>query len=82
MKFAAHVLKEASEVGKESALLLSMPFEELELIQSNQPFLFENMAAIKNVSVVSKESESIDAVTGARMVADNAVPGKPSIIFH
>jgi len=29
-----------------------------------------------------KDDASIDAIEGARMVADNAVPGKPSIIFH
>ena len=59
-----------------------MPFNELELIQGNQAFLFENMATIKNISIVPKEDESINAVQNARSLADNAVPGKPSIIFH
>lgn len=35
MKFAAFVIKEASEAGKETALMQSMPFEELEVLQSN-----------------------------------------------
>lgn len=58
------------------------PFDEQELIVSNQVFLFENMGSLKNTSVVKKEDESIDAVASARQVADSAVPGKPSIIFH
>jgi len=42
--------------------MLSMPFEELSTLQSNQPFLFENMATVKNINVVAKEDESIDQV--------------------
>lgn len=59
-----------------------MPFSEKDLTESNQTFLFENMFQIKNISVVMKDDASVDAIEGARMVADNAVPGKPSIIFH
>jgi len=59
-----------------------MPFSEKDLTESNQTFLFENMFQIKNISVVMKDDASIDAIEGARMVADNAVPGKPTIIFH
>ena len=82
MSFAAFVIKEAGEVGKEAALMQSMPFDELEVLQSNNPFLFENMASIKNIRVVAKEDAAIDAVPNARAIADNAVPGKPAIIFY
>ena len=82
MKFAAFVVKEATEVGKEQALMASSPFDEAELINSNQPFLFDNMAQITNNAVILKEDASIDSVPNARAVADGAVPGKPSIIFY
>lgn len=82
MKFAAFVIKEASEVGKEEALMQSMPFDERELLSTNNTFLFENMSTIKNISAVPKEDASIDAVAGARQIADNAVPGKPTIFFY
>ncbi len=82
MKFAAFVVKEATEVGKDQALMQRMPFDEKDLAESNRVFLFENMASIKNISIVAKEDASIDAIEGARAVADNAVPGKPSIVFH
>jgi len=82
MKFAAFVIKEAAEVGKEAALMQSMPFDERELLQSNNAFLFENMGTIKNISAVPKEDASIDAVPGARQIADGAVPGKPTICFY
>jgi len=40
------------------------------------------MFSITGKTVVAKEDASIDEIAGARMVADNAVPGKPAIIFH
>ena len=82
MSFAAFVIKEAAEVGKETALMQSMPFEELEVLQSNQAFLFENMGTIKNVRVVTKEDASINDVPNGKQLAENAVPGKPAIIFY
>ena len=44
MKFAAFVVKEATEVGKDQALMQRMPFDEKDLAESNRVFLFENMA--------------------------------------
>lgn len=82
MKFAAFVIQEAGEVGKEQALLQQMPFSEIELLESNKVFLFENMQSIKNISIVTKDHESIEATAGAKQSTDNAVPGKPSIFFY
>lgn len=82
MKFAAFVVKEATEVGKEQALMATCPFDEAELISSNQPFLFDNMATVTNKRFIVKEDASIDEVTNGRAVADNALPGKPTIIFY
>ena len=79
MKFAAFVVKEAIEIGKDQALMSTSPFDEIELVTSNQVFLFENMGSVKNISVVKKEDESVDAA--ARSIADGAVPGKPAIVF-
>jgi hypothetical protein len=82
MKFAAFIVKEAVESGKDQALMSTSPFDEQELVQTNQAFLLENMLGVKNFSAVLKDDASIDAVPTARMIADTAVPGKPSIIFH
>lgn len=82
MKFAAFVIKEATEVGKEQALMVSSPFNEQELISSNKNFLFENMNTVTNIQILLKEDSKLDSVPNAKLVADNAVPGKPSIIFY
>jgi hypothetical protein len=57
MKFAAHVVKEASVVGKDSALELKTPFNEIELLEKNRDFIFENMPGLKNVRILSAASE-------------------------
>lgn len=49
MKFAAFVIKEATEVGKDVALMVSSPFNETELINSNKTYLFENMSTVTNI---------------------------------
>ena len=55
MKFAAFVLVEAKIVGKDKALVQSMPFDEQELCAINTTFLFENMPTIINQRVILKE---------------------------
>ena len=82
MKFAAFVLAEAKIVGKDKALIQSMPFDEQDLCASNTTFLFENMPSIINQRVILKEDQAIDEIPQGRQVADNAVPGKPIILFH
>lgn len=82
MKFAAFVLAEAKIVGKDKALVQSMPFDEQELCAINTTFLFENMPTIINQRVILKEDQAIDEVPNGRQLADNAVPGKPVILFH
>ena len=82
MKFAAFVLAEAKVVGKDKALVQSMPFDEQDICASNTTFLFENMPNIINQRVILKEDAAIDEIPQARQMADNAVPGKPAIIFH
>jgi len=49
MKFAAFVIKEATEVGKDVALMASSPFDESELINTNKNFIFENMNGVTNI---------------------------------
>lgn len=82
MKFAAFVLDKVPEMGKESALQLSSSFDESELIETNKAFIFENMPTVKNIKITLKSDAAIDEIPMARQVADNAVPGKPSIIFY
>ena len=55
MKFAAFVLADAKIVGKDKALVQSMPFDEQDLCASNTTFLFENMPTIINQRVILKE---------------------------
>jgi leucyl-tRNA synthetase len=46
MKFAPFVINEAKKVGAEAAFALSMPFEEVEVMEQSKEFLFENMPTI------------------------------------
>lgn len=48
MKFAAFIVKEATEIGKDTALMQTMPFEEKAIIETNKAYLFEGMQNIKN----------------------------------
>lgn len=51
IKFAAHIVKEAETVGKDAALEIQTPFNELELLDNNRPYVFENMPGIKEIRV-------------------------------
>jgi hypothetical protein len=51
LKFGAFTAKEAEVVGKDAALELQMPFNEVEVIDSNRDFIFENMPGVKNFTV-------------------------------
>ena len=82
MKFAAFVLKEADTVGKDKALMLAVPFDEVEMLKGNLHFLFENMPGVKVMEVVlGTDENAIKAITNSKAVAENAVPGKPTMIF-
>ena len=80
-KFAAFVIKEASEAGKEQALMVSSPFDETALINENRNFLFENMSTVTNIQVILKEDSKLDSIPNGKIVAEGATPGKPAIIF-
>ena len=62
MKFAAFVLEEGKKVGKEQALQLKVPFDELAVIEGNQVFLFENMPTIKSVKVMLNVDVLFDVI--------------------
>ena len=59
MKFAAFLLEEAATHGKEKALQLKTPFDEVALLKENIEFIFENMTTIKNIDV-KRNDENID----------------------
>ena len=81
MKFAAFVLAEVADVGKD-AMQLRVPFDEKELIGENKQFLFDGMQTIKNVQVVlASDTEAVNGVAGAAQIAGTAVPGKPACMF-
>lgn len=61
LKFAAYVVAQAAEKGKEQALSLSMPFNEAEILNKNHGFLFENMPTITSTQVCDAAHEENDA---------------------
>ena len=81
LKFAAFVAEQAKTVGRQQALQLSMPFEEAEVLEKNKPFIFENMKTIKSIRFMEKNEEELATIDGAKQVSENAVPGKPAIMF-
>lgn len=81
MKFAAFVTKEATAVGKDSALELKTPFNEIELLEKTQEFVFENMPGVKSVKIFSAASED-DGIEGTKLSKEAALPSKPSIFFY
>jgi hypothetical protein len=81
MKFAAFVVKEAGDVGKDSALELKTPFNELEILESNKDFIFENMPGLKGVKILPASGED-DGIEGAKSQKEAALPSKPSIFFY
>ena len=81
MKFAAFVVKEATVVGKESALEVKTPFNEIEILESNKDFIFENMPGLKGVRILSATAED-DGIEGAKSQKEAALPSKPAIFFY
>jgi hypothetical protein len=43
MKFASYLIEQVKERGKESALEVKTPFNEIEVIESNTHFIYENL---------------------------------------
>ena len=81
MKFVRFQLDIAEAEGPQAALRLEAAFDETELIESNKPFLFENITNIKEIHVLVNTSEEAQAIEGAQNARDNAEPGKPSVFF-
>ena len=81
MKFAAFVVKEATVSGKDSALELKTPFNEIDILESNKDFIFENMPGLKGVRILSAASED-DGIDGAKAQKEAALPSKPAIFFY
>jgi hypothetical protein len=57
MKFVAFQLNIAKTAGKEAALRIEASFDEVECINQNKNFLFENIPQIKDISVIYVDSE-------------------------
>lgn len=64
MKFVSFQLNIASTEGKEVALKLESPFDENDLVTKNQPFLFENMPAIKKITVLLNDCDEAKSIEG------------------
>lgn len=61
LKFCAFIVEEAKTVGKEQALQLSLPFNEIDALSNNKVFLFENMPTIKTQNVVNAADPQAEA---------------------
>lgn len=80
LKFAAHIAKEAETVGRDTALEISTPFDEVEVIDKNRQYLFENMPGIKNINVYPATSDV--EIENSKNAREAALPGKPSCYFY
>jgi hypothetical protein len=80
LKFAAHLVKEAETLGKEAALEVKTPFDEVELLENNRDFVFENMPTVKTFKVVTASEEN--EIEGSKTTREAAVPGKPQAFFY
>jgi len=56
-----------------------MSFEELEVLEHSKAFIFDNKASIKNIQFMLASSET--EVANSQQARDQAVPGKPGIMF-
>ena len=79
MKFAAFVSDEVKEKRSLDPLDLEMPYNEKEIIQANQEFIFGGMD-VKNIEFREK-NEGCD-IKGSENSISAALPGKPSVFFY
>ena len=79
MKFAKFVINDAKVVGKENALQISMPFDEIELIDKNRDFVFENMNTLENIQIKNAADEVEQE--SSKQTRDSSLPGKPTAYF-
>lgn len=83
LKYAAFVATEAKHVGKNTALRLEMPFDEVKELKADIPFLFNNqMEKVKmTVHVYKSTDKKVASIEGAQQAAEHAVPGKPACMY-
>lgn len=67
-------------MGKEAALELKTPFNELEVIESNREFIFENMPGLKNIQVLSSDSGM--EIENSKVTREQAQPSRPAAFFY
>lgn len=79
LKFAAHIVKEAETIGKEAALEIQTPFNEIEVLESNRDFIFENMPTLKEIKII--RSDDPTEIEGSKNAREQALPGKPASYF-
>jgi hypothetical protein len=80
-KFAAFIVEQVQSIGKEAAMSLSMPWDEVEFLEANKSFTFENMGQIKNIQIMKNNDPKAESIEGSQQTRDAAVPGKPAAIF-
>lgn len=73
------MVKEAENIGKEAALELKAPFDEVSIIDTNRDFIFENMPGLKEIKILS--SQAGEEIEGSKNAREAALPSKPSCYF-
>jgi hypothetical protein len=58
-----------------------VPFNEVEVLNENFHFVFENMPTVKAMKVLPVTPETAYEQPTHKSVAENATPGKPTMIF-
>lgn len=81
MKNAAFMIGEAKQVGKEEALELSIPFDEIEIMKQNMKFMFEELK-MEEITFRTSEESIDDLAPTAKNARDGAMPGKPTAFFY
>ena len=79
LKKAAFILAEAAQVGKDAALELKTPFNEIDVIDGNREFIFENMPGLKHIQVLPTDS-AVD-IENSKVAREQAQPSRPSAYF-
>jgi len=82
LMFAAYTLKQAETRGVESTFKLEIPFEQGQVIEMNNTFLYENMPTITQTMTVHVDEADMDAkFPNSQNARDKASPLAPNAFF-
>jgi hypothetical protein len=80
LKFAGHIVKEAERIGKEAALEIQTPFSEIDILNENKDFIFDNMPTVKHITILKFDDPT--EIENSKNSREQALPGKPAAFFY